>query len=414
MVPYHLSATLPRLPWATSPRPSLTPSVASSTLHLSLTASPSSPTTSSTSTSTSSYAPASPIEPDIDHTLLTRPASSSPSLPSSSLRQRRASLPTLARSLSSAASLGRAISVIGRANAGRRSSAPTPGGGRSRTPTTMGGGSGSLENSFTSAAGAGMAMPEEDEGGDDARREREEEEEDDGGMEIGCWAKQVELNQISPSSSSSSSSADEDRSSSALGSASGATTPPSPLSQSFSVGDFDVLTPTMPPSPPSPLSPLSQSHTPYDFGDYKIVAATGGGGGAGMGMGMRGGMREMERRWSGSTAHEEDVLVAPEPECGGGGVTTAASMNATGRSSSGSDSGSGSARSSYGAGDTRRHGRIMMSGLGVGVGALGALLDGVVEERVFFEIEDFPRANRGSGSQGQGQGQGVVVGGVAM
>ncbi|KFY00478.1 hypothetical protein V490_01330 [Pseudogymnoascus sp. VKM F-3557] len=114
-VPYHLSATLPRLPWAASPRTSESGGRRKqerNMLHLSL---PTSLSSASMSTCPSSprereaKAPASPIEPDINHTLLTRPASSSPSLPS---RARRASLPTLARSLSSAASLGRAISVF--------------------------------------------------------------------------------------------------------------------------------------------------------------------------------------------------------------------------------------------------------------------------------------------------------------
>lgn len=40
--------------------------------------------------------------------------------------------------------------------------------------------------------------------------------------------------------------------------------------------------------------------------------------------------------------------------------------------------------------------------MGLGVGALGALLDGVVEERVFFEIEDFP----GNGGGGVGRRSG--------
>ncbi|KFY15984.1 hypothetical protein V491_05479, partial [Pseudogymnoascus sp. VKM F-3775] len=210
-VPYHLSATLPRLPWASSPRPSLTPS-RSNTLHLSLPSSssiPSSPTT--------SHTPPSPIEPDIDHTLLARPKSSSPPSP----RPRRASLPTLARSLSSAASLGRAISVIGR-NPGRRSSAPTP----SRTPNL---GAGSMENSFTSAA------EEEVEEGD---RGEEDEDEEDGGMEMGCWRKQVELNQICPTSPSSSSSS-----------------PSSPLSSgSSSMEGAGTVTPVTPASPLSALS----------------------------------------------------------------------------------------------------------------------------------------------------------------
>ncbi|KFZ18165.1 hypothetical protein V502_04250, partial [Pseudogymnoascus sp. VKM F-4520 (FW-2644)] len=132
----------------------------------------------------------------------------------------------------------------------RRSSAPTP----SRTPST------SLENSFTSAAEAD-----------------EDEEDDDGGMEIGCWAKQVELNQISPSSPSSS---DDDT-----------TTPASPLSQIQSSGGYDFDN--------TPPSPLSQSHTPYDFDDYKIGPSDTPRPGS------------LERRWSGSTAHEE-VAVAPE------------------------------------------------------------------------------------------------------
>lgn len=286
-VPYHLSATLPRLPWQSSPRPSLTPS-STHTLHLSL---------SSSSVSASSpitpHTPISPIEPDIDHTLLTRPASSSPSLPQ---RPRRASLPTLARSLSSAASLGRAISVMGR-HPTRRSSAPTP----SRTPPST-----SLENSFTSAAEAD-----------------EEEEEEEGGMEIGCWAKQVELNRISPSADEREEEEETEM------------TPASPLSQIQSSGGYDFD--TMPPSP------LSQAHTPNDFEDYKITNSSGVG--------------EMERRWSGSTAHEEVPVVAP---------------------------------------DTKRT-EVRQQGQGQGggsrnlaVGALGALLDGVVEERVFFEIEDFP------------------------
>lgn len=290
-VPYHLSATLPRLPWQSSPRPSLTPS-STHTLHLSLSSS-----SVSASSPTTPHTPISPIEPDIDHTLLTRPASSSPSLPQ---RPRRASLPTLARSLSSAASLGRAISVMGR-NPARRSSAPTP----SRTPST------SLENSFTSAAEAD-----------------EEEEEEGGGMEIGCWAKQVELNQISPSSPSGASDETE-------------TTPASPLSQIQSSGGYDFDT--------TPPSPLSQSHTPYDFSDYKITNS---------------GSGEMERRWSGSTAHEE-VPPSPSP--------------APAHDSSG------------------RVGGRSGGGRNLAVGALGALLDGVVEERVFFEIEDFP----GSGGGGR-------------
>ncbi|ELR10073.1 hypothetical protein VC83_09044 [Pseudogymnoascus destructans] len=303
-VPYHLSATLPRLPWANSPRTSLTPS-STYTLHLSLSSSsiPSSPTT--------PHTPASPIEPDIDHTLLTRPASSSPPSP----RPRRASLPTLARSLSSAASLGRAISVIGRNP--RRSSAPAP----SRTPST------SMENSFTSAA-------EED----------EEDDEEDGGMEMGCWKKQVELNQITPSPSRPSHSHSRSHSSPSSSSSENPTTPPSPLSRSLSAYDFSDTTPP---------SPLSQSHTPYDFSDYKISTSTS----------TSNSRPEMERRWSGSTAHEhehEDVA----PEC-----TTRAEPH-------------------------RQGGRVRAVGLGVG--ALGALLDGVVEERVFFEIEDFP-GNHGGG-----------------
>ncbi|OBT76781.1 hypothetical protein VF21_04470 [Pseudogymnoascus sp. 05NY08] len=342
-VPYHLSATLPRLPWASSPRASLTPS-STQTLHLSHSSSsiPSSPIT--------PHTPASPIEPDIDHTLLTRPASSSPPSP----RPRRASLPTLARSLSSAASLGRAISVIGRNP--RRSSAPTP----SRTPST------SMENSFTSAA-------EED----------EDEEEDEGGMEMGCWKKQVELNQITPSPSSPSTSHSHSHhtrshsSPSPSTSSSNPTTPPSPLSRSHSAYDFSDTTPP---------SPLSQSHTPYDFSDYKITThpsttststsppSTG-----------EATRPEMERRWSGSTAHEheheqEDSVA---PEC-------------TGREEVRRQGGERM-------GGVRGLGLGLGLGLGVGVGALGALLDGVVEERVFFEIEDFPGNHGGGGGGFEGE-----------
>lgn len=189
---------------------------------------------------------------------------------------------------------------------------------------------GSLENSFTSAAEAD-----------------EEDEEDDGGMEIGCWAKQVELNQISPSS-------DEHES-----------TPPSQLSQVQSPYDYDDATPPSPLSQvqshspydfdTTPPSPLSQSHTPYDFDDYKIGGPSSSGGARG----------EMERRWSGSTAHEE----VPAPGCGGRA-------------------------------EERRQGAIESGRMrGLGVGALGALLDGVVEERVFFSIEDFPRS--GFGEEGR-------------
>ncbi|OBT40854.1 hypothetical protein VE00_09533 [Pseudogymnoascus sp. WSF 3629] len=315
-VPYHLSATLPRLPWSSSPRASLTPS-STQTLHLSLssTSIPSSPTT--------PHTPSSPIEPDIDHTLLTRPASSSPPSP----RPRRASLPTLARSLSSAASLGRAISVIGRNP--RRSSAPTP----SRTPST------SMENSFTSAA-------EED----------EEDDEEDGGMEMGCWKKQVELNQITPSPSSPSHSHSHTRSHSSpstTSTSSNPTTPPSPLSRSHSAYDFSDITPP---------SPLSQSHTPYDFSDYKINPSS-----TSTSTSTSNTRPDLQRSWSGSTAHEHEQEDSVAPECT----------------------------------EPRRH-RGGVRGLGLGVGALGALLDGVVEERVFFEIEDFP----GNGGEGVGRRSG--------
>ena len=69
----------------------------------------------------------------------------------------------------------------------------------------------------------------------------------------------------------------------------------------------------------------------------------------------------MERRWSGSTAHEE----VPALDCVG-----RAEVRRQGASGSG---------------------RIR----GLGAGALGALLDGGVEERVFFSIEDFPKSGFG-------------------
>lgn len=56
-------------------------------------------------------------------------------------------------------------------------------------------------------------------------------------------------------------------------------------------------------------------------------------------------------------------------------------------------------------------GGVRELGLGLGVGALGALLDGVVEERVFFEIEDFP----GNGAGGVGRRSGFYgAGGRGM
>ncbi|KFY00477.1 hypothetical protein V490_01329 [Pseudogymnoascus sp. VKM F-3557] len=235
---------------------------------------------------------------------------------------------------------------------------------------------GSLENSFTA-----HGDPEEGEEG----------EEEDEGMEMGCWKKQVELNRISPSEEDEEREQENDHA------------PSSPLSQSYTPYDFD----TSSPSPLSPLSrvesaygfndtpttttttttmatntppsPPSQVRTPYDFDYFKFPAPPNH---------DRGVRAAVERRWSGSTAHEE--------------VLTPSSEESMSRRESGGSAVSGSSGSLSDRGGMRE--MRALGGLGFGVGALGALLDGVVEERVFFRIEDFPKPSGGLGGAENGEG----------